>query len=182
MGGGDLPDGPPPEHRDPAPRTEEPEKLADVVLRPIGIVRSPFRYVHDAPRQAALGSGGEGTIELRRGMQNCLRDLRGFDRIWVLFHLRYARGWKEMVRPPRDTEKRGVLSTRSPHRPNAIGLSCVRVRDVRGRRIEITGHDLLDGTPVLDVKPYLPYCDAHPDASAGWVDALPDDAPDHRWE
>jgi tRNA-Thr(GGU) m(6)t(6)A37 methyltransferase TsaA len=179
------PDGPPDRHLDPPPRDEPPEDLPDLTLRPIGIVRSPYRYVHDAPRQASLGSecaSADARIELRRGMQNCLKDLRGFDRIWVIFAFRYARGWNELVTPPRDSVKRGVLATRSPHRPNPIGLSCVRVRDVRGRRIEIFDHDLLDGTPVLDVKPYLPYCDAHPDASAGWVDDLPGDAPDHRWE
>ena len=182
MTDGDALAGPPPEHRDPPVRDEDPDELPEVVLRPIGIVRSPYRYVHDAPRQGGVGAGAAATIELRRGLQNCVRDLRGFDRIWVLFQLHYARGWNELVRPPRDTVKRGVLATRSPHRPNPIGLSCVRVRDVRGRRIEIFDHDLLDGTPVLDVKPYLPYCDAHPDAAAGWVDGLPADAPDHRWE
>jgi len=73
------------------------------------------------------------------------------------------------VVPPRDTVKRCVLATRSPHRPNPIGLTAARLVSVRGRRITIAEHDLLDGTPVLDVKPYVPYCDAHPDAAAGWL-------------
>lgn len=84
----------------------------------------------------------------------------------------HARGFKTMIIPPRDDELRGVFATRSPHRPNFIGLSCVRLVRVRGLDIHIMDHDLLHGTPVLDIKPYLPFCDAHPDAKAGWVEAL----------
>jgi tRNA-Thr(GGU) m(6)t(6)A37 methyltransferase TsaA len=137
--------------------------------------------VHDAPRQGTPERAETATIVLRRGMQNCLRDLAGFERVWVVFVLSYARGWKSTVVPPRDTVRRGVLSTRSPHRPNPIGLTCARIVSVRGREVVVAEHDLLDGTPVLDLKPYLPYCDAHPGARAGWVDGLPPDAPDHRW-
>ncbi|GET88526.1 hypothetical protein, conserved [Leishmania tarentolae] len=91
------------------------------------------------------------------------RRRQGFDR---------AAGFKTMIIPPRDAEWRGVFATRSPHRPNFIGLSCVRLVAVHGLDIHIADHDLLHGTPVLDIKPYLPFCDAHPDARAGWVEAL----------
>ncbi|CAG9573925.1 conserved hypothetical protein [Leishmania major strain Friedlin] len=91
------------------------------------------------------------------------RRRQGFDR---------AAGFKTMIIPPRDEEWRGVFATRSPHRPNFIGLSCVRLVAVHGLDIHIADHDLLHGTPVLDIKPYLPYCDAHPDARAGWVEVL----------
>lgn len=83
-----------------------------------------------------------------------------------------AAGFKTMIVPPRDEELRGVFATRSPHRPNFIGLSCVRLVAVHGLDIHIADHDLLHGTPVLDIKPYLPFCDAHPDARAGWVEQL----------
>jgi tRNA-Thr(GGU) m(6)t(6)A37 methyltransferase TsaA len=146
------------------------------------VVRSPWRYVHDAPRQGTAERPDEATIVLRRGLQNCVRDLAGFERVWVLFVLSYARGWKATVVPPRDTVRRGVLATRSPHRPNPIGLTCARIVSVRGREVVVAEHDLLDGTPVLDLKPYVPYCDAHPGARAGWTDAAPRDAPDHRWK
>ncbi|EPY42777.1 hypothetical protein AGDE_01146 [Angomonas deanei] len=94
-------------------------------------------------------------------------------------------GYKVMIVPPRDEEQRGVFATRSPHRPNFIGMSCVRLVAVRGLDVFIADHDLLHGTPVLDIKPYLPFCDAHPDAKAGWVQAL--DASgrgktDHKYE
>lgn len=174
--------GPPDAHRDPPPAPTDPDALEPWTFQPIGVVRSPYRYVHDAPRQPGLEPDVEGEIVLRRGMQNCLRDLRGFDRIWVVFVFSFARGWREVVTPPRDDRAHGVLATRAPHRPNPIGLSCVRVHDVRGRTITIVGHDLLDGTPVLDIKPYIPYSDAHPDSRAGWVDELSADRPDHRWE
>ena len=82
--------------------------------------------------------------------------------------------------PPRDTEHRGVLATRSPHRPNPIGLTAARIVSVRGREVVVAEHDLLDGTPVLDLKPYLPYCDSVPDAKLGYVDDLRADAADHR--
>ncbi|CAC9487806.1 Uncharacterised protein family UPF0066 [Leishmania donovani] len=91
------------------------------------------------------------------------RRRQGFDR---------AAGFKTMIIPPRDEEWRGVFATRSPHRPNFIGLSCVRLVAVHGLDIHIADHDLLHGTPVLDIKPYLPFCDAHADARAGWVEAL----------
>ncbi|KAG5479059.1 hypothetical protein LSCM1_02903 [Leishmania martiniquensis] len=86
--------------------------------------------------------------------------------------LERAAGFKTMIVPPRDEEWRGVFATRSPHRPNFIGLSCVRLVAVHGLDIHIADHDLLHGTPVLDIKPYLPFCDAHPDARAGWVETL----------
>jgi tRNA-Thr(GGU) m(6)t(6)A37 methyltransferase TsaA len=114
-------------------------------------------------------------------MQNCLADLAGFERVWVVFVFSYARGWRQQVVPPRDTVKRGVLATRSPHRPNPIGITAARLVGVRGTRITIASHDLLDGTPVLDIKPYLPYCDSHPQARTGWAESLAAGAPDHRW-
>jgi tRNA (adenine37-N6)-methyltransferase len=175
------PAGPPQAHTERPPRDAEPDALPEVSFRPIGVVRSPWRYVHDAPRQGTPERPEHATIVLRRGMQNCLRDLGGFERVWVVFVFSFARGWKSTVLPPRDTRRHGVLATRSPHRPNPIGLTAARVVSVRGREVVVAEHDLLDGTPVLDLKPYLPYCDAHPAARAGWVDDLPRDAPDHRW-
>lgn len=181
-GGKTRPAGPPATHVERASRTDDPEELPAWTFRPVGVVRSPWRYVHDAPRQGSPDRPEPATIVLRKGMQNCLLHLAGFDRIWVLFVVSYARGWKSTVVPPRDDERRGVFATRSPHRPNPIGLTCARLVSVRGREIVIAEHDLLDGTPVLDIKPYIPYCDAFPGARAGWVDNVRPGAPDHRWE
>ena len=175
------PAGPPRSHVERTGRDADPDALAAWTFRPIGVVRSPWRYVHDAPRQPTPARPESATIVLRKGMQNCLLDLRGFERVWIVYVLSFARGWKPTVVPPRDVKRHGVLATRSPHRPNPIGLTAARLVSVRGREIVVAEHDLLDGTPVLDIKPYVPYCDAYPGAVAGWVDALPPDAPDHRW-
>jgi len=173
---------PPARHRAPPAKDVDPDALPVRTFRPIGVVRSAYRYVHDAPRQAGLGGESRAVIELRRGLQNCVKDLAGFERVWIVFVFDCARGWRELVRPPRDAVKRGVFATRAPHRPNPIGITAARLVEVRGRRITVVDHDLIDGTPVLDVKPYVPYCDAFPAARAGWTENLAAGAPDHRWE
>ncbi|NRA38924.1 MAG: tRNA (N6-threonylcarbamoyladenosine(37)-N6)-methyltransferase TrmO, partial [Planctomycetes bacterium] len=144
---------------------------------------SAYRNHFEVPRQPHSGAQEEnGIIILRDGLQNMARDLKGMDRIWILFHFNYSLGCKQTVVPPRDTESRGLFATRSPHRPNPIGLSCVRLINVVGLKIFIRDHDLLHGTPVLDIKPYLSYCESFPDARCGWIDDLHEDAPDHRWD
>jgi tRNA-Thr(GGU) m(6)t(6)A37 methyltransferase TsaA len=153
-----------------------------VVLRPIGYVHSDFVVHHEAPRQPGRGCVAEraGEIRIGAGLQNCLQDLAGFSHVWVLFWCHRARGFNHQVVPPRDTVKRGLFATRAPHRPNPIGLSCVRLVAIEKRSLWIGAHDLLDGTPVLDLKPYIPQYDSVPDAAIGWVAGLPADAPDHR--
>ena len=111
-----------------------------------------------------------------------MRGLDGFDYIWLqfLFHDAIDEGWAQMVRPPRlgGKQKMGVFATRSPHRPNHIGLSLLRLRqiDTTGKlvRIHCEGGDLLDGTPVIDIKPYIPFAEAHPQARAGFVNGAPE--------
>ncbi len=150
-----------------------------VDLQVIGRIHSPFTERFGTPRQACLGTAGdaadrvEGRVELFAHLvhPHALRDLDGFDRIWLLtwLHLNGSK-WPNLVRPPRGGPRRGILATRAPHRPNPIGLSAVRVLGVEGTTIHVAGLDLIDGTPVLDVKPYVAYADAFPDASSGWVD------------
>lgn len=149
-------------------------------VEPIGIVRCPQALHHEAPRQSGLGRGSCGEIHVRQGLQNCLDDLEGFSHLWVVSWFHLARGFRSKVQPPRDTQKRGLFATRAPQRPNPIGLSCVRFVRRDKRVLHIADHDLLDGTPVLDLKPYLPYCDSVPDAAIGWVAGLSADAGDHR--
>ena len=141
---------------------------------PIGVVHSPFTDKVSAPRQGVAAEGVTGTIELYPGhdFEHALEDLEGWDRIWVLFvfHLNDG-GWKPKVLPPRSETKRGVFATRSPHRPNPIGLSVVRLESVSGLTVAIRDLDLIDGTPVLDLKPYVPYADAFPTSRTGWLEA-----------
>lgn len=147
---------------------------------PIGVVHSPYQWREEAPRQAATGAPVVAVIVLRPGMQNALHCLSGFSYIWLLTWLHRSKGWRQQLVPPRDTVKRGVLATRSPDRPNPIGLSAVQLLAVVGCRVRVRGIDLLHGTPVLDLKPYIPAYDAFPEASAGWVDQLTRPGPDHR--
>lgn len=147
--------------------------------RPIGILRSPYSRRIDAPHQSTVVEGTEtgdfagATLELHDWLdEKVIQDLHGFDRIWLIFAFHLSEGWKSSVKPPRGGPKRGVLATRSPHRPNSIGLSSVELVRIEGRTLHLRGVDLLNGTPVLDIKPYIPYADAFPEARAGWIDEL----------
>ncbi|MDX8401033.1 MAG: tRNA (N6-threonylcarbamoyladenosine(37)-N6)-methyltransferase TrmO [Mariprofundaceae bacterium] len=147
-----------------------------VTMRPIGIVRSGFRERFAAPRQPHLGRGEAARIELLEGLEleRAVQDLDGFSHIWVIYWMHLNRGWNPTVMPPRGPRiRRGLLATRAPHRPNSIGLSAVRLVSVAGRTLHIRGHDMLDGTPVLDIKPYIPESDAIPDAAPGWTRLIP---------
>jgi tRNA-Thr(GGU) m(6)t(6)A37 methyltransferase TsaA len=146
-------------------------KMVAVQFEPIGVVHSPFTEKRAAPRQGVVAHA-EGTIELFRmtGIEHALEDLEGFDRIFVIFHFHDAKDFRPKVLPPRSSVRRGVLATRSPHRPNAIGLSVVRLFGVEGLVLRVGDIDMVEGTPVLDVKPYIPYADAFPNARAGWLD------------
>lgn len=140
---------------------------------PIGFIESDFRKKYSAPRQPRLESENvESKIILVEGhnYEQALHDLEGFEFIWLIFSFHRNENWKPKVLPPRTESKKGVFSTRSPHRPNPIGLSLVRLISISGREIIIGDHDLLDQTPILDIKPYLPHVEAIPDAKFGWIE------------
>jgi len=143
-------------------------------IHPIGVVRTPFKSKYAAPRQPASASEktiGVITLNERCNFEQALDDLQGFDYIWVIFWFHKNKNWKPKVLPPHGGRtKRGLFSTRSPHRPNPIGLSLCKLIDIKGRTIRIKNPDMLDGTPVLDIKPYLPHAESHPKARAGWID------------
>ncbi len=145
---------------------------AALTLTPIGVIHTTLAERGAAPRQPAAASGRTGTIALYPGHhhEDALADLAGFDRIWVLFWFDRNRGWRPKVLPPRSTSgRKGVFATRSPHRPNPIGLSALRLVNIDGLRLDVADVDLLDGTPVLDIKPYIAYTDAWPGARSGWL-------------
>ncbi|MGA2449178.1 MAG: tRNA (N6-threonylcarbamoyladenosine(37)-N6)-methyltransferase TrmO [Polyangiaceae bacterium] len=146
-------------------------------FEPIGIVHSPFAERMQAPRQAPVAEGARAVIELTAGLgyEWAIEDLGGWEYLWVLFvfhrNIEDGRTWKPKVLPPRSEVRRGVFATRSPHRPNPIGLSAVRLERVDGLVLHIRNVDLLDGTPVLDIKPYVAYADAYPTAGSGWLES-----------
>ena len=142
---------------------------------PIGVFYGDAVYKYDAPRQGRLFAGHPGRIELKPGQnfEMALRDLDGFERIWVIFQFHENEGWRPTTRPPvppKDKDRVGTFASRSPYRPNPIGLSCVRLLKVEGLTLYVDEADLLNDTPVLDIKPYIPMADAFPDARAGWVE------------
>ncbi|MEZ4483374.1 MAG: tRNA (N6-threonylcarbamoyladenosine(37)-N6)-methyltransferase TrmO [Syntrophotaleaceae bacterium] len=149
-----------------------------ITYRPIGILRSPYTRRIDAPHQSTGGGRhrnrafAPATLELEDWLdEKVLQDLAGFERLWLIFAFHRSEGWKSSVKPPQ-VDRSGAFWPPAPHRPNSIGLSAVELAKIEGRTLHLRGVDLLDGTPVLDIKPYVPYADAFPDAKAGWIDDL----------
>ncbi len=150
----------------------------ELTLRPIGVIHTPFADKVSAPRQTYAARDVEGRIDLEPGrdLEHALVDLETWDYLWVLTWFHLNEGWRPKVLPPRSTVRRGVLATRSPHRPNPIGLSVVKLVRVDGLAVHVRGVDMVDGTPVLDLKPYVAAADAIPEAGSGWLsprDPLP---------
>lgn len=152
-----------------------PNEEPSLSIQPIGHVRTASRFKFDAPSQPDANSQEVNRIELFPGKQFelALQDLDGFDKIWVVSWFDRNQHWRPRVMPPRGTAtRRGVFATRSPHRPNPIGLTCVSLLKVDGLILEVGPLDLVDGTPILDIKPYLRTVDCHPAASLGWIEAI----------
>ena len=157
--------------------------LSPYTLEPIGIVHSPYTEKFAVPRQPGLVPAASASIQLlgAAGQPDCTRGLEDFSHIWVLFlfHHTQAQGWHPLVRPPRlgGNQKLGVFATRSTFRPNSIGMSVVELTKVHYENnetwLEIRGADLVSGTPVIDIKPYLPYADAVTTAQAGFATDAP---------
>ncbi|MBI3258976.1 MAG: tRNA (N6-threonylcarbamoyladenosine(37)-N6)-methyltransferase TrmO [Ignavibacteriae bacterium] len=147
--------------------------LESLTLQPIGYISSPYTDKYDAPRQPGVeGKHNESIITLlpHCNFEQALQDLEGFDRIWLVSWFHRNSTWKPKVLPPRSGRtKRGVFATRSPHRPNPIGLSVCTLQKINGLKLFVNDVDLLDGTPILDIKPYLPYSDSFPGSRSGWI-------------
>jgi len=144
-----------------------------VTYEPIGVVRSPYTTLDGMPLQTGVDDV-DATVELDARVHGALRDLEGFSHVWLLVHLHRVDGWTPEVTPFLDAARpRGVLATRSPRHPNPIGLSLVELVGVEADVLRVRGVDLLDGTPVLDVKPYVPRFDAREAAAVrtGWFAA-----------
>lgn len=151
-----------------------PPSSSSLQLRLIGhfVATNPHSIAHQkltAPRQSGMDRGQSGTIHVLPAFRDCLQDLEGFDHIWVIFQFHLNQSWKPLVLPPRSKTKRGVFATRSPYRPNSIGISCVKIKAIDDLAIQVVDTDLVNNTPIFDIKPYLAYCDSFPNASQGWT-------------
>lgn len=146
--------------------------INEILIKPIGTLHSELKQRYETPRQGVLAKGSAAIIHLnpKKNFEQAIKDLDGFDRIWIIYQFHLNKNWKPLVTPPRHTRKKvGVFATRAPYRPNQIGMSSVKLEKVEGLKIFISESDILDGTPVLDIKPYLPYSDSFPDSKTGWV-------------
>jgi tRNA-Thr(GGU) m(6)t(6)A37 methyltransferase TsaA len=141
----------------------------DIVMKPIGVARTPFKERKEMPIQPAGAKDVVGEIEVDEEFLPGLKDLDGFSHVFIIYCFHESKGYDLMVVPFMDTVPRGVFATRAPRRPNPVGLSVVRVLGVKGRRVLVQGIDVLDGTPVLDIKPYVPKFDSPEVDAIGWL-------------
>jgi len=158
--------------------------MDEITIKPVAYYRGPFGSKFGIPRQSALAPAVEGRIVFTDTyrVKEALRGLEGFERLWLMWGFsanKPAKGdWQPTVRPPRlgGNAAMGVWATRSPYRPNPLGLSCVELLSVDGMDLVVKGADLMDGTPIYDIKPYIPYADAYPSARSGFVSGAPEAA------
>lgn len=141
-----------------------------IEYHPIGIIHSPFTELSGMPIQPAGAAGVEGTVEVFSKYKDGLKDLEGFSHIIMLYHFHQSKGFKLHVVPFMDSTPRGVFATRAPKRPNPIGLSVMKLQKIQDNILYVENMDILDGTPLLDIKPYVPDFDEQTDVRAGWLE------------
>lgn len=144
--------------------------MESITYTPIGVIRSPFRTEEGMPIQSIVAEDAVGTVELDPTYEAGLQDLAAFSHIFLLCHLHRASGRALVVTPFLDDQPHGVFATRSPKRPNPISLSIVRLLRVEGSILHVQGLDLVDDTPVLDIKPYVPRFDVRETTQIGWYE------------
>lgn len=143
-----------------------------IQLQPIGVIHTPFRQPAGTPIQPSRARGARGKVQLFPGFERGLKDLEAFERVWLLYCFHRPLEPSLLVTPFLDTQPRGIFATRSPARPCPIGFSAVRLLRVRECGIlDVADIDVIDGTPLLDIKPYVPEFDCFPASKAGWFDA-----------
>ena len=147
-------------------------------IKPIGVVKSDLKFKSESPTQGTYVENSEAKIVLNSGsnLEQALDGLQDYERVWVIYQFHKNENWKPMVNVPRlENEKKGVFATRSPYRPNSIGMTCVKLVGVNGREITIAESDMLDDSPVLDIKPYINYSDSFLTKQPDWLDKAEED-------
>ena len=143
--------------------------MQEIRYRPIGVIHSPFKETKGMPIQPAGARGVAGTVEVIPECSDGLKDLDGFSHIFLLYHFHLSQGYSLMVKPYLDDSMRGVFATRAPRRPNAIGISVVRLVGIDGCTLHIEDVDIADSTPLLDIKPYVQEFDSTEVQRTGWL-------------
>ena len=144
-------------------------KSKTITYRPIGVVHSPFRHMKGTPIQGVFAPDAAGTVEVFEEYADGLQDVDLFSHLYLLYCFDRAGPYQLTCVPFLDDQPHGIFATRAPRRPNAIGLSIVRLVSRAGRLLQVAELDVLDGTPLLDIKPYVPQMDHRPQAASGWV-------------
>ncbi|MCE7699167.1 MAG: tRNA (N6-threonylcarbamoyladenosine(37)-N6)-methyltransferase TrmO [Methanobacterium paludis] len=143
-----------------------------IQYKPIGVIKSPFKQINGMPIQPIGACGVHGEIHIREEYKEGLTDLEEFSHIMLIYHLHLSNGYSLRVKPFLDDKKHGIFATRAPKRPNPIGISVVRLEAVEGNIVYISNVDIVDGTPLLDIKPYVPHFDKKEDENVciGWFE------------
>lgn len=139
----------------------------EITLKPIGIIHTDFKTKENIPRQGRLGTNNNGWIEINPELKEGLAKLDAFSHVFLIFNFHQSEGFELTQVTPNHHHEKGVFATRSPHRPNPVGMTIVELEKVEGNKIWFSGSDMLDGTPLLDIKPYAPELDNYPDAKGG---------------
>lgn len=142
----------------------------EITLLPIGVVHSPFKELSDMPIQPVGDHSESGVVEIFDEFTEGLKDIDGFSHIMLIYYFHMVEERALRVIPFLDKQQRGIFATRAPVRPNPIGLSVVRLVERTGSKLKVDDLDILDGTPLLDIKPYIPEFDHRPDAAIGWLE------------
>ncbi len=141
-----------------------------ITLHPIGVIHSPYKAAKGTPIQGVFGKEVEAYVELKEKYVEGLKDLDGFSHAILLYYFHLSNKEEIVGKPYLEQEEHGIFAMRSPHRPNHIGLSIVKIKKIEGNRLYFTEVDVLDGTPVLDIKPYVKQFDSRPHATSGWIE------------
>jgi len=144
--------------------------MEDIIIKPIGVIHTPHIDVKNMPIQPIAAEGIKGYIEVFPEFVAGLKDIEGFSHLTLFYHFHKINGYELVVTPFMDTEKRGIFATKAPKRPNAIGLSTVKLIAIDGNILHIEQVDMLDGTPLIDIKPFYPRYDNRENVSIGWLE------------
>ena len=145
-------------------------KHGEIVYKPIGVIRTPFKDAEGVPIQPTAARGVKGIVEVYPEYAEGLKDLEGFSHIILIYHFHLIKTCRLLVVPYLDSEVRGVFATRAPARPNPIGISVVRLLRIEGNVLHVEDVDIVDGTPLLDIKPYVPQFDSRLQVRIGWLE------------
>jgi len=156
-----------------------------IIYKPIGVIYSPFKMPKGTPIQPKSAKEIKGKVVINEEYKEGLKDLEGFSHIILIYHFHLIRGYSLIVKPYMDDNLHGVFATRAPKRPNAIGISVVKLLNIEGNVLEVEDVDIVDGTPLLDIKPYVPDFDIRRVEKIGWlrkvINSLPQKKDDGRF-